>query len=182
MVLADTMAIFLVIVGLLICFNAVWLLCRAIWAPLVHHARDAHHDGMIKSFFIGLPMTALTVVVFGALANDKQGPWGLVAIILASIYLLFSSIGVAGIADLIGEKLGTNVEGQPPWRETIRGGIVLVLSFLFPFVGWLVIMPVSMVIGCGATIRAVFREWKCSRLERAKKSAASCEIAPSQNN
>lgn len=163
MVLADTMAIFLVIVGLLICFNAVWLFCRAIWEPLVNHARDAHYDGMVKSFFVGLPLTALVLVSFFALANDKQGPWGMVAIMLLGVYVLFASIGVAGIAGLIGEKLGGNVQAQPPWKETVRGGAVLVLSFLFPIVGWLVIMPVAFVVGCGATIRAVFREWKSSR-------------------
>lgn len=170
MVLADTMAIFLVTVGLLICFNAVWLLCRALWGPLVAHCRDVHRDGMIKSFFLGLPLTALIVVLFGALTSNKQGPWGLIGIVVMAAYLMFTSIGVAGIADLIGEKLGGHTQGQPPWRETVRGGAVLVLSFLFPFLGWLLIMPVALVVGCGATMRAIFREWKCSRNE--KKSLA----------
>jgi len=171
MVLADTMAIFLVVLGLLICFNAVWLFCRALWEPLVAHARDAHYDGMVKSFFVGVPLTALVVVVFGALANDKAGPWGLLAWILAGVYLLFSSIGVSGMTGLIGEKLGGAVQNQPPWKETLRGGSVLVLSFLFPVLGWFVIMPIAIIVGCGATIRACFREWKCSRLEKKQKAA-----------
>lgn len=174
MVLADTMAIFLVIVGLLICFNAVWLFCRAIWEPLVNHARDAHYDGMVKSFFVGLPLTALVLVAFFALANDKQGPWGMVAIILLAAYMLFASIGVSGIAGFVGEKLGGNVQDQPPWRETVRGGAVLVLSFLFPVVGWLIIMPVAFVVGCGAAIRAVFRELKISR-SRSRAQASRVE-------
>jgi hypothetical protein len=163
MVLADTMAIFLVIVGLLICFNAVWLFCRAIWEPLVRHARDAHDDGMVKSFFVGVPLTAIVVVTFFALANDKQGPWGLVAFILLGVYILFASIGVSGLAGLIGDKLADRSHSQPPWKETVRGGAVLVLSFLFPVVGWFVLMPIAFVVGCGASIRAVFREWKNSR-------------------
>jgi hypothetical protein len=179
MVLADTMAIFLVIVGLLICFNAVWLFCRALWEPLVTHARDAHNDGMIKSFFVGLPLTALVVVAFGALANDKQGPLGLVGWIMMGVFVLFSSIGVSGIASMIGERLGGNIASPPPWRETVRGGAVLVLSFLFPIVGWFVVMPICFVVGCGATIRAVFREWKCSRQEKAKKRTAASLAAQS---
>ncbi|MDZ4832472.1 MAG: hypothetical protein SGJ27_01600 [Candidatus Melainabacteria bacterium] len=168
MVLADTMAIFLVVVGMLICFNAVWLLCRALWGPLVAVSREIHRDGMIKSFFLGLPLTALILVLFGALTSNKAGPWGgLIGIVVMAAYLMFTSIGVAGIADLIGEKLGgSNNQSQPPWRETVRGGAVLVLSFLFPFLGWLLIMPVALIVGCGATMRAMFREWKSSRQER----------------
>lgn len=168
MVLADTMAIFLVVVGMLICFNAVWLLCRALWGPLVAVSREIHRDGMIKSFFLGLPLTALVLVLFGALTSNKAGPWGLIGIVIMAAYLMFTSIGVAGIADLIGEKLGgnNNHQLQPPWRETVRGGAVLVLSFLFPILGWLLIMPVALIVGCGATMRAMFREWKSSRQER----------------
>ncbi len=185
MVLADTMAIFLVIVGLLICFNAVWLLCRSIWEPLVAGAREAHYNGMVKSFFLGLPLTALTVIVFGALANDKQGPWGLVAIVIAGVYLLFANIGVAAIAELIGEKLGGETSGQAPWRGTVRGGSVLVLSFLFPFLGWLLILPVATVVGCGAAIRALFREWKGDKKATTKRleqlaSASEPEILTRQ--
>ncbi|MBX9666830.1 MAG: hypothetical protein K2X93_04390 [Candidatus Obscuribacterales bacterium] len=169
MVLADTMAIFLVIVGLLICFNAIWLFCRAIWEPLIVGAREAHYNGMVKSFFLGLPLTALTVIVFGALANDKQGPWGLVAILIAGVYLLFASIGVAAMAELIGDRLGGETAGQAPWRCTVRGGSVLVLSFLFPFLGWLLILPVATIVGCGAAIRALFHEWKGGKGERDKR-------------
>lgn len=173
MVLADTMAIFLTIVGLLICFNAVWLLCRALWGPLVAHCRDVHRDGMVKSFFLGLPLTALIVVLFGALTSNKQGPWGLIGILVMAAYLMFTSIGVAGIAELVGEKLGGKTQDQPPWRETVRGGAVLVLSFLFPFLGWLLIMPVALVVGCGATMRGMYREWKCSRHGKKSQTASS---------
>ncbi len=173
MVLADTMAIFLVIVGLLICFNAVWLLCRALWGPLVAQCRDIHRDGMVKSFFLGLPLTALIVVLFGALTSNKQGPWGLIGIVVMAAYLMFTSIGVAGIADLVGEKLGTKNTDQPPWRETVRGGAVLVLSFLFPFLGWLLIMPVALIVGCGATMRGIFREWKSSRTDKRQLAVGS---------
>lgn len=173
MVLADTMAIFLVIVGLLICFNAVWLLCRALWGPLVAQCRDVHRDGMIKSFFLGLPLTALIVVLFGALTSNKQGPWGLIGIVVMAAYLMFTSIGVAGIADLVGEKLGGKNPDQPPWRETVRGGAVLVLSFLFPFLGWLLIMPVALIVGCGATMRGIYREWKGAKAEKKQLTAAA---------
>jgi hypothetical protein len=163
MVLADTIAIFLTILGVLICFNAIWLFVEAIWGSLVGHAREAHYDGMVKSFFLGLPLTAVATIAFGALVNEKQGPWGLVGLLLAGLYILFASIGVSAMASLIGEKLGGTLATQPPqppWRVTLGGGIVLVLTFLFPILGWLLILPVAYTVGLGATMRALVRERK----------------------
>lgn len=174
MILADTMAIFLVIVGLLLAFNGVWLLSRALWGPLVAHAIDAHHEGMIKSFLLGLPMTAVAVVVSGAMMNNKQGLWGLGGLVLFSLYFLFANVGVAGMAAMIGEKLGSK-NGEPPWKETVRGGSVLTLAFLFPLAGWIVLLPVALVTGCGANIRAIVREWKVGRERRHQPATVPTE-------
>jgi hypothetical protein len=43
-------------------------------------------------------------------------------------------------------------------------------------------MPIAFVVGCGAAIRACFREWKCSRQERAKKPAEKTAGALSQGS
>ena len=37
-----------------------------------------------------------------------------------------------------------------PWRSTLRGGVVLELTYLLPFLGWFVILPASIIIGSGA--------------------------------
>ena len=38
-----------------------------------------------------------------------------------------------------------------PWRATVRGGVALELMFLVPVVGWVVLFPLAVVIGSGAT-------------------------------
>ncbi len=160
MILADTVAIFLVIVGLLISFNAVWLFAKALWPNVVSRATTVHEGGLVKSFFIGLPITVATVFVIGLLGSVNQGPAGMVAVVVLAVFFIFSSIGVAGLATLFGERLDSSsrfLSGEPGWKTTLRGGIVLVLSYLFPLAGWFVILPVTTVIGCGASVRAVWR-------------------------
>ncbi|MBX9695318.1 MAG: hypothetical protein K2Z81_23230 [Cyanobacteria bacterium] len=159
MILADTVAIFLVIVGLLISFNAIWLLSSALWPGAVTRAVMVHESGLVKSFFIGLPILVLTVFAVGVLGKD-QGPGGLVAAVLLAVVFIFSSVGVAGLATLFGERLAKQprlLGEEPGWKTTIRGGSVLALSYLFPLAGWFVVLPVSTVVGCGATVRAIWR-------------------------
>ena len=39
----------------------------------------------------------------------------------------------------------------------VRGGAILAISFLFPFVGWFMILPVALVSGVGAVVIAGWR-------------------------
>src|SRR5690606_25398357 len=79
----------------------------------------------------------------------------------------------SGIATLIGARLSSSEIIEPKWKTTARGGAVLSLSYLFPLVGWFVILPVSLVIGCGATVRAIWNRKRSSSVEKR-------ELKPSQ--
>ena len=171
MLFADTMAIFFVVVGLLISFNGVWLLARSVWSGAVARSVIAHEDSMWKSFLIGLPVTALSIFIFIALSSTKNGGAGLAAVLQLSIYLLFSSVGVAGLATIFGERLSRHPGDEAPWKATARGGSVLALSYLFPFMGWFIVLPITTVIGCGATIRAIWSS------KRDRKSVEVSEAA-----
>ncbi len=184
MILADTMLGFLIVTGVIISFNAIWLLCRAIWTGLVDQAIEAHHHGMVKSFFLGLPMTAFLLVLGIALMDKKQGPWGAVGIAVISFYFIFASVGVSALASFVGRRLRGQAStpdfrtDEPLWKETLRGGSILSLSFLLPLVGWFVIMPIAFVTGCGATIRANYRQWKAGRPQaRTTNGAEQSEAA-----
>ena len=40
----------------------------------------------------------------------------------------------------------------PPWRRLLRGGMVLGLAFVMPFLGWFVLLPWSLASGLGALV------------------------------
>jgi len=55
----------------------------------------------------------------------------------------------------VGTRLAS--PGDPAWKPHLRGGIVLALSFLVPFLGWLLLFPIALILGAGAATLAVFR-------------------------
>lgn len=172
MMLADTMAIFFVILGLLLAFPSMWLLARALWPNLVLQASEDLGNGLWKSFLTGLPMGVVAFFTFAVLADQKAGgPANFTAIMIACLFLMFASAGVSGLATRIGERLlASSSEMKPPWKATLRGGTVLGLSYLLPFVGWFLVLPVSVVIGAGAALRSLLHlKGKCKGGKKDKK-------------
>lgn len=156
MLMADTMAIFFVVLGLMLALPGLWLLCRGLWPRTVADAETTCGKGLIKPFLIGLPITGLTIVVAAVMSN--LGPAGKIgAVAIVCFYLVFASCGVAGLIAVIGQRLASPIDASQPWRATLRGGIVLELSFLLPVLGWFGLLPISFTIGCGAACIALFR-------------------------
>lgn len=175
MILADTMLWFFVIVGLLISFNGMWMMSQAMWTTTVQRAVDIHRHSMWKSFFIGLPIIAVSVIAFLKMSDSKNGVAGLVGILFISCLFIFANVGVAAIAALFGERLAGELRPEPLWKLTLRGGSVLALSYLFPLAGWFVVLPISLIVGCGATVRVLWctKSWKVVKVEAQKLPAAS---------
>ncbi len=150
MLMADTMSIFFVILGMMLALPGLWLLCRGLWPEAVVAAADRCRKGLWSSFLAGLPVTivmiALTMILFNVL-----GPAGKIAGVgLVCLYMLQAHTGVSGLATSIGRRLAEVHNEQRPWRTTLRGGVVLELTYLLPFLGWFVILPASIIIGSGA--------------------------------
>ena len=150
MLMADTMSIFFVILGMMLALPGLWLLCRGLWPEAVAAAADRCHRRLWSSFLAGLPITIMMIVVTAILFN-VLGPIGKIAGLgVVCLYMLQAHTGVAGLATSIGRRLATPHEEQRAWRSTLRGGVVLELAYLLPILGWFVILPASIIIGSGA--------------------------------
>lgn len=174
MLMADTMAIFFVILGLLLAFPGLWLLCRGLWPRAVTSAAAICGRGLIKPFMAGLPVTIVMIFVAAALGN--LGPPGkIAAAAMVCLHLMFANCGVAGLTTAIGDKLAAPVDSQQPWRATLRGGVALELASLLPILGWFLILPASMIIGCGASMISMLRSFVASPVLNAASSLAADE-------
>ena len=150
MLMADTMSIFFVILGMMLAFPGLWLLCRALWPKAVAGAAERCRKRLWSSFLLGLPVTVVMVVVTRILFS-VLGPVGkIVGVGVVCLYLLQAHTGVAGLVTSIGHRLLSPLDEQRPWRSTLRGGVVLELTYLLPVLGWFVILPTSIIIGSGA--------------------------------
>jgi hypothetical protein len=149
MLMADTMSIFFVIVGMLLAFSGLWLLCRGLWPEAVEAAAARCVKRIWPYFLAGLPLTLVAIVLTRVLF--ALGPVGKVAgVAVVCFYLLQANIGVAGLVTAIGRRLPSPLDEQSPWRATLRGGIALELTYLLPILGWFVVLPAATIIGTGA--------------------------------
>ncbi|MDX2032107.1 MAG: hypothetical protein SF339_15645 [Blastocatellia bacterium] len=161
MLMADTMAIFFVILGFLLAFPGLWLLCRGLWPRVVADSRDVCERGLFRPFLIGLP-AAMGVTFVAALLGNLATPGKIAATTWVCFFLVVANCGVAGLATLIGARLAAPIDAAQAWRATLRGGIVLELSYLLPILGWFGLLPISLAIGLGAMALSLAR-----RLRRA---------------
>jgi hypothetical protein len=162
MLMADIMAYFFVIIGLLLTIPGLWLLCRGLWPQAFAYTTDYSRKTLLKPFFIGLPLTFVVVLLTaGVLSKVPQPVGGISTILFLSLFFIYAHAGVAALATILGERLPSPKDKDYPWNATVRGGTVLELSFLLPVIGWFVILPVSLIIGVGLTTRALIA--KCNR-------------------
>jgi hypothetical protein len=176
MLMADTMAIFFVILGLMLAFPGLWLLCRGLWPAVVSNADEICARGLIRPFLLGAPITAVMVVAAGAL-SDAGAPGKVSAAVVVCVYLMVANCGVAGMVTSIGARLPSPDDPLRPWRTTLRGGIVLELAFLLPILGWFGILPLAMTIGSGAAGMGLLQKLRAS-LTRRKIRAAGSQPVP----
>ena len=160
MLMADTMSIFFVILGMMLAFPGLWLLCRGLWPEAVAGAADRCRKSLWSSFLVGLPITILVIAVTRILFG-VFGPVGKIAGVgVVSLYMLQAHTGVSGLATSIGRRLFSPLDEQRPWRSTLRGGVVLELTYLLPILGWFIILPASIIIGSGAANLGLFSKLK----------------------
>ncbi len=141
---------FLIIVGICLAFPALWLLSRGLYPRQIENIANYLEKSLVKPFFIGVPIAAATFFTVAALGGKKSPFMDIAMFLILGAFLFYANIGVAGFATMIGRRLPSPVDAERPWKSTVRGGTALVLSFVFPFLGWFCILPFSLIIGAGA--------------------------------
>lgn len=110
--------------------------------------------GLVNFVFFGL------LVLLCAWLGDKFGG------VLASILFLIGGlitlaltalmiIGLAALAQLLGARSGKKTT---PFITILRGGGLLLLAGLAPYVGWFILTPLALWAGLGAAISALVRK------------------------
>ncbi|MDP3507214.1 MAG: hypothetical protein Q8T09_04415 [Candidatus Melainabacteria bacterium] len=175
MLMADTLAIFLVVLGFLLALPGLWLLCSGLWPTTVSRSTFDCNSGLLFPFLVGVPISlvAFFATVF---ASKELGPAsGFVSIAIVCFYVLFASVGIAGLTTVIGNRLPSPVDIERPWKATIRGSIVLELAFLLPLLGWFVLLPAALIIGSGTAFRSILKGLRMPKSAQSKVVAETAE-------
>ena len=166
MLFSTVLTWLLIAVGFVVALPALWLLSRALWPATAQRARDAASGGLLKLFLLGLIPVVVASLVVTILAKALHN--GLLSAMVGGLLLTWGFMGAGGIATLVGERLWPQLHVEP-WRQTQRGGIVLICCALLPLIGWAVLLPLIAILGWGTNMRTLFGS---------KKAAESAPVAP----
>lgn len=151
MTMADVLGIALFHLGILIVVPGSWLLYSALLPRALERGTDRLCRMPFRAFFLGLavgiPLVGLVSILGKA---GRQAPAGILGA-LAAGYALF---GAASLAKAVSARL--SAPGDTPWKSHARGGVVLLLPCMIPFLGWFLLFPIVLTVGLGAGTMAVF--------------------------
>ncbi len=156
--LADVFTITLIILGFLIVYVSYWLLAAGLFPRFAERCSQRIGAAPIKTALLGAITLAPLVAIGLAISSKAPNSAGKIAgVAIALFALLAALLGSAGLALRIGAGLKSRRDERDPWRRVLRGGIVLALSFVLPFVGTFLVMPLAFAAGFGAFLFCAFR-------------------------
>jgi hypothetical protein len=137
------------------------------------HARVARTPG--RTFAMGLAGITGSAVPILILFSLPGGPASMMGAILTVLVLTFATLGSAGIASVMAERLSARSEpAMSAPAAYLRGVVALELAAAVPILGWVVFVPIALVFSMGAAIFAVLH-WvpRDSAIQRFGDSANS---------
>lgn len=119
-------------------------------------------DSPGRSLLLGLVnfiFFSLLVAAFVWFSQETGEILGGIFTFLAGVIMLglaiFGLIGLTSFVPILGERMGG---GKTPFISNIRGGTLLLLAGLAPYVGWFIFTPLIFWAGLGAAISALVRK------------------------
>ena len=162
MIMADVLKIVFLILGTLIVFVSYWLAAAALFPRTVGIAREVYARRPLRATFVGVVVAAPLVLLGLALLGGAPNPaLKMIGVVSLSIPVMLGLLGSAGLGERIGVGLPSDVDAVHPWRRVLRGGAVLSLTFLLPVIGWLGVLPWTLLSGVGASVLA----WRARRAQ-----------------
>jgi hypothetical protein len=100
--------------------------------------------------------TTLLFVFSIILISVPAPPIKFLGMILFSALLAIMTIGAAGIATLMGRRISDMSGARTSFGSLVRGSIAYSLALGFPYIGWMILGPVSTIFAFGAGISAIW--------------------------
>jgi hypothetical protein len=150
--MADVYIVVFTVIGFLISYPGLMAALNLMLPKVTDSAYQRLAQTPGKSFLLGLPVAAGFSLWILVMANLGAGPLQALAFIAALIWMTLGALGSAGLTRLLGERITEWNQKGTAVGNIIRGAIIYELAFLFPVLGWFVVLPVSSIVVLGAAI------------------------------
>ena len=153
--MADISAIFFILLILGVAYPAMLAAWWLLFPKLIQRAQTRVEKSLGATFWLGLVVVIALVIPIVILFALPLGPAKSLAWILLGSSLVFSSIGSAGIAAHLGERMNQTGNNYSPLSAFVRGALILELAAFFPLIGWLFVWIPLLITSFGATAFAL---------------------------
>jgi uncharacterized membrane protein YhaH (DUF805 family) len=155
MYMGDVFAIFGGLLAIGIALPGLLLAWSLILPATVERARGRLQGAPWRCFWIGLAGLLASGVPVAVLLNIPAGPIKFVGWVALFVLLALASVGAAGLAALMGQRLrDVGMSASAP-GALLRGAIALELAAAFPLIGWFVVIPIATICVFGAALLAL---------------------------
>ncbi len=154
--LANVYTFIGVLLGLYLMFQSYWLAATALFPRHVEACQQRYKRPVIATLvglLVGLPIIVVCIGISSKVPNQGAK---IIAILPVAVPVILGLAGSAGLARRIGGGLQAPVDANQPWRQVMRGGTVLWLTFLLPFIGWVALPILVLFSGLGASVLSLF--------------------------
>ncbi len=149
--MADISAIFFILLIISIAFPSMLTAWWLMFPALVARAQTRVAKTLSGTFWLGLIIVIALTIPIVTLFALPFGPAKFLGWILLATSLALSSIGSAGIAAHLGERMKQTGNSYSALSAFLRGAILLELAAFFPVLGWLFLWPLALITAFGAT-------------------------------
>lgn len=152
--IGDITALFATLAALGVVFPGLLVAWLLLMPNVVERARARATRAPWKSLVLGVILLVVAGIPIAAL-NAAAGPLQFIGIVSAFLVLTVVSVGAAGVAAMMGERLrGQGVNATAP-GALVRGAVALEFALVFPLVGWFIVLPLTALVSLGAAVPAL---------------------------
>lgn len=175
MIMADVFATFGTLLSLGIALPGLLLAWRLLLPNHVAHARQRLERTPWQCFFAGVAFLTAYLIPTIILFNLPWAGFQFIGSVGIFILLTLTSIGAAGLAELMGQRLHSLGLTSSPVGATLRGAVTLELAAVFPLIGWFIFIPITFILALGAFLFALLG-WMPRPVSQAISSQGTQEL------
>ncbi|MFQ5420063.1 MAG: hypothetical protein ACE5FD_19840 [Anaerolineae bacterium] len=155
--MADVYTVTFIIIGILLSVPALLVALNLLLPNVTRRAQTRLEKTPGRSFFLGVPVTAAFALFVAIASATNFGPIQAIGFVAALVGMGLGSIGGAGLARLLGERLTPLAHPNSELTNLVRGAVVYELAALVPLVGWFLFIPIAGMMAMGAATFALFK-------------------------
>ena len=166
---ANVLLWFLLALGFFLVFLSHWLVAASLFPEYVRECAEQYDRPLVVTL-IGLLALVVPSALGAVLLNVLPAALKWVGLFFIFAPLLGGLLGTAGLARRIGCGLPAPGDRAQPWKQVLRGGTALALTFLLPLLGQLLAIPLVLSSGLGASLLTWSARRRAERAERTERT------------